>query len=141
MALVKFIPKWHYGMWKINPATDDYDGRRKWYAKKKSRELGAVDENLARYLAALNNGARPLQIKDGAVRSEGEDVYRISQQGTTYGKLAETRLYVYPDVEASVLHLLTIGDKRTQSQDIAFCKECVRAIKKQKALQDERVPD
>jgi hypothetical protein len=127
-------------MWKINSATDDYDKRRRWYEKNRPRELGAINENLAKYLAALNNGAKPLQIKDGAIRSEGGDVYRISQHGSTFGKLAETRLYVYPDVEASVLHLLTIGDKRTQSEDIQFGKECVKAIKKQKAQQNERVP-
>jgi hypothetical protein len=126
-------------MWKLNQATDQYDSRRKWYAKKRKKELDAVDDNLAQYFAALNNGGNPLQIKDGAIRSEGGDVYRISQHGAARGNLEETRLYVYPEVETSILHLLTIGDKRTQSEDIQFAKECVKAIKKQRASQNERV--
>jgi hypothetical protein len=124
-------------MWKTTP-TDDYVRQRKWYDRKKPRELGAVEENLNKYLKALNGGLNPVNIKDGAVRSEGESVYRVGQQGSSYGKVAETRLYVYPDVEASDLLLLTIGDKRTQTADIKACKECVRAIKKQRALENER---
>jgi hypothetical protein len=43
--------------------------------------------------------------------------------------LAATRLYVYPDVEAETLYLLTLGDKSTQADDIQDCKQFVKQIK------------
>jgi hypothetical protein len=39
--------------------------------------------------------------------------------------LAQTRLYVYPDLATRELHLLTIGDKGTQKVDIQLCKSFV----------------
>jgi hypothetical protein len=46
----------------------------------------------------------------------------IDQHGEE-GKPAQTRLYVYPDVDSHVLYLITIGDKKSQRQDNASCRE------------------
>ena len=39
------------------------------------------------------------------------------------------RLYVYADTHTDTLYALTIGDKKSQSEDIQYCKRAVRQIK------------
>ena len=96
--------------------------RRRKFEKKKKRQLAAVDVNLATYFRALEF-ANPLQIKHGFVHPEPLGIVAIDQSGGGHGKLAETRLYVYPDTETQLLHLITIGDKNTQAEDIQFAKD------------------
>jgi len=118
-------------MWTVRQTTDEYERRRKRYAKNRERELAAVDQNLAIYLAALNAGTMPMQVATmhSWVRTEPQGVFAIDQRTKGGEKnLAQTRLYVYPDTVSKILHLLTIGGKDSQSDDIQFCRECAIEI-------------
>lgn len=115
-------------MWQLEP-TDDYERQFRWYEKKRSRELEAVLRNLQTYFEALRAGNKPMQIKYGFVHVEPSGVFAIDQKGGT-GRLAQTRLYVYPDTDSEVLHLLTIGGKGIeQRNDIQLCKDFVTELK------------
>jgi hypothetical protein len=115
-------------VWALYP-TDEYARRRKWFAKKRPRELRATEENLDVFVESLNAGAPPKPILFGFLHVEPSDVLAIDQKGGG-NKLAETRLYVYPDVITKTLYLLTMGDKASQHDDIAICKDFVEEIKK-----------
>src|ERR1700720_4571989 len=99
-------------MWKIEP-TDKYVRDHRWYSKKRPNELKAVLNNLDTYVKAIQGGTKPLQVNAGFIHIEGQGVIAIDQKGGK-GKLAQTRLYVYPDSDREVLYLFTIGDKNTQ---------------------------
>jgi len=118
-----------YFMWKLSP-DDEYLRKYKRYGKKHARELHAVMDNLDTFLKALNEGALPQQIKAGFVHVEPMGVRAIDQKGGG-AALAETRLYVYPDEERKTLHLITLGDKRSQQNDIARCRRFVAHLRAQ----------
>lgn len=125
-------------MWQIEP-TDDYERQFRWYEKKHRRELEAVLRNLQTYLEALRAGNKPMQIKYGFVHVEPSGIFAIDQKGGV-GKLAQTRLYVYPDTDAEILHLLTIGGKgREQRNDIQLCKDFVAQLKERGPQDDKEV--
>jgi hypothetical protein len=114
-------------MWKMEKE-DDYLRRADRFSKKHRREWVAVHDNLDTYYKALLQGAKPLQIKFGFMHNEPQGVVAIDQKGG--GKsLMQTRLYVFPFVEKEVLHLITIGDKTTQSADLATCRNFVSSIR------------
>src|SRR4051812_580804 len=90
-------------MWKLSEPTERFESRHRRYEKKHPRELEAVLNNSATYLAALQAGTNPLQVKFGFVRQEGQGVVRISQSGGGRS-LAQTRLYLFPDMEDKILY-------------------------------------
>lgn len=105
-------------MW-TQEATQTYTARIKWLAKKREREYRGVLKNLNTYFTALCAGANPLQIKFGFIHPERRGVVALDQGG---GRgMAETRLYVFPDDRDKVLWLLTVGDKKSQPDDIKLC--------------------
>jgi hypothetical protein len=114
-------------MWVIK-RMDEYARRSKFYQKKHPRELAAVLDNLDTFHQALNSGVKPKQARFGFIHVEPSDVFAIDQKGGGV-KLAQTRLYVYPDAEREVLYLLTLGDKRSQHQDIENCKHFVAQLR------------
>jgi len=126
-------------MWVIK-RTEEYINRSREYEKKHRRELAAVLNNLDIFLETLNNGVKPREAKFGFIHPEPIGVLAIDQKRGGPG-LAETRLYVYPDETRKVLYLLTLGDKKTQSQDIKNCKGFVPQILKLEADSDARQPD
>lgn len=66
----------------------------------------------------------------------GRGIVAIEQKGG--GKnLAETRLYVYPDVDAEILYLFTIGDKKSQKTDVKTCQGYVEQLNKLKKEDDK----
>jgi len=88
----------------------------------------AVASNLATLFQALNNGAKPEQLKTlGFVRSEPLGILAISEKGVSKGtKPKAFRLYVYPDDVTEIVHLLLLGEKqKQQSRDIKLCMEYV----------------
>jgi hypothetical protein len=123
-------------MWKLE-LTDEYERRHKRYAKNHPRELQAVLDNLDTYFKSLEAGVNPLQIKHGFLHNEPLGVVAIDQKGG--GKnLAQTRLYVYPDTETEVLHVITLGDKRSQKkEDIPTCRVFVNSLRKERQVSDE----
>ena len=91
--------------------------------------------NLAVFVEALNAGSMPLQIlkMHTFVHVEPQGIFAIAQgKKGSRGNLAETRLYVYPDTDQQTLHLLTIGTKDTQPDDIQFYKGCVDQLEQKK---------
>lgn len=117
-------------MWTLEP-TEEYAARSRQYEKKHPLELTAVQVNLATYLAALEAGAKPLQIKFGFVHVEQCGVIAVDQKRGGR-KLAQTRLYLYPDATDHVLYQIIIGDKNTQQKDILFCNWFVAQVRKRK---------
>jgi len=113
--------------------TDEYDRRLKRLHKNRPRETMAVLSNLETFLEALNGGISPKPPAFGFLHVEPSDVLAVDQKGGG-NKLAQTRLYVYPDAAKKTLYLLTVGDKSTQRDDIETCKRFVAQIK---ALPDE----
>jgi hypothetical protein len=122
-------------MFRLFP-TQSYERDLKRYAKNRPAELKAVLDNLDKYLQSLQAGVKPLQIKAGFIHPEPQGVIAIDQKGG--GKnLAQTRLYVFPDVEAEVLYLIVLGDKNSQKSDIQASREFVNELIKQKASDGE----
>jgi hypothetical protein len=68
-------------------------------------------------------------VKVGYVHPEPGGVLAITQQGA--GKNAiPLRMYVYPDDEAKTLYLITIGDKKSQHDDITTtCRSALKFLK------------
>jgi hypothetical protein len=122
-------------MWEIK-TTDEYERRKKHYEKKHPRELVSVQDNLDTYLMMLNSGVKPKQAIFGFVHAEPFDVVAIDQKGGGTN-LAQTRLYAYPDVTRNTLYLITLGDKKSQRNDIKVCKDFVARLAELKGDSDE----
>lgn len=126
-------------MWELN-WTAEYQGRHKRFERKRPRETEAVLTNLNRYFEALLHGAQPKQIQGGWIHPEPLDVVALDQKGggkkkggKNHGKgLAQIRLYVYPDRIMEVLHIILLGDKDTQKEDISYCKAYVQNLSNEK---------
>ncbi len=116
-------------MWEVE-TTDEYDRRHRRYQKKRPRELKAILNNLDTYFETLKSGVKPQNIFFGFVHHEPNGVRAIDQRGGG-GTLAQTRLYVYPDEEAKVLHIITLGDKSSQDGDIQTSKQFMVELRKQ----------
>ncbi len=114
--------------WKLEIA-DKYVRVFKRYEKKEPKILKAVLANLDKYFHALEDHVSPQNITAGFIHKEPHGIKAIDQKGGNE-KLKETRLYIYPDTTKNTLHLITIGDKKTQSVDIKFCNKYVKDIRK-----------
>lgn len=114
--------------WRIEP-TDAYSRAHKRYEKKQPAELIAVLDNLDRYFKTIAHGVHPQFVVAGYIHDEGKGVRAIDQKGGGKGKLRQTRLYVYPDVNQKVLYLITIGDKSSQKDDIKLSANFVIKLK------------
>src|SRR5438045_3719478 len=117
-------------MWQMRE-TEEYGRRLKQFAKKYRRELAAMLDNLDTYLHTLQAGVHPKQIRHGFTHSETHGAIAIDQKGAE-GKPAQTRLYVYPDPELRILYLITIGDKGSQRDDNATCRELIVGLREEK---------
>lgn len=117
-------------MWKTRE-TEEFARRLKQFAKKYRRETLAMLNNLDTYLKTLQAGVNPQQVRHGFTHSETHGAIAIDQKGTE-GKAAQTRLYVYPDPDTSTLNLITIGDKRSQRDDNATCREFIVSLREEK---------
>lgn len=116
-------------MWSIQNQPD-VEKRVKKFGKKWSRELTNVFANLDALLAALNYGTRSEQLKKlGFVHSEPTGILAIDQSGPSKGgRLKQFRLYVYPDENDCVLHIITLGDKVSQRDDLRTGKRFVETL-------------
>ena len=113
--------------------SDEFARRQRHYEKKHPRELQAVRVNLVFCIESLNNGVPPHQINSGFIHTEGQGVVAIDQKGQ--GKnLAQTRLYLYAEVETQTLHIITLGDKKSQREDIRTCRNYVESLRKAREL-------
>jgi hypothetical protein len=112
-------------LWEIR-ITDEYERRKKQFAKKHPRELQAVLGNLDTYHKTLSNGIKPKQAVFGFIHAEPFDVVAVTEKGGP--ALAATRLYTYPDITRNTLYLITLGDKKSQPDDIKVCKDFVARL-------------
>ena len=117
--------------WRV-VTTEGYETHYKRYSRRRKRELFAIIANLQRFVNAINIPHASLRtMKARYIHREPNGIVAIGQEGG-YGKgLAKTRLYTYPDAGAKTLYLLCIGGEKGQSQDIQYCREQVRKIKRQ----------
>ena len=114
--------------WQIEQSSF-FNSRFQRFQKKHPSEAASVLTNLESYLTSLRLSRSPLTVKLGFLHSEPEGMKALDQ-GKIKGKPIQTRLYVYPDIETSTLHVISIGTKQDQSGDISECREYVRSIKK-----------
>ncbi len=69
--------------------------------------------NLDRYKRGLDEGGIPQRVTAGYIHPEKKGVIAIDQSGSPG---AQIRLYLVP--QSREIHLITIGDKRSQQEDI-----------------------
>ena len=111
--------------------SDRFGTTFKRYEKKHPNELKALLANLDKYLCALQQCGNPLQIKAGFIHNEPQGIKALDQSGGAQRhKLKEVRLYIFPSIENKVLHLLIIGDKTSQQEDINFSKDYLKKLKR-----------
>jgi hypothetical protein len=106
------------------------------YEKKNPRELAAVLDNLDTDFKTLASGTKPKQAVFGFVHAEPNNVVAIDQKGGGRS-LAQTRLYIYPDVTRETMYLITLGDKKSQRDDIAVGKDFVAKLPEMEGDSDE----
>ena len=72
-----------------------------------------------------------MQVTAGFIHNEPDGIIALDQKGGKQKvKLQQTRLYIFPNVEAKILYLLLIGSKQSQGKDINYCRKFVRKFKK-----------
>jgi hypothetical protein len=114
-------------MWQLLEA-DEFGPCFRFCEKKRPRELEAVLENLQTYHKALLAGTNPAQIPFRFVRQERyHGLVAIDQRGKG-ANLAQARLYLFPDLATKTLHLIRIGDKNTQTEDLRLCRKYVDSL-------------
>jgi len=99
----------------------------RWYTKKQPAELAAVLRNLDRTMTLLANSPHARTIQAGFLHTEPHGMVAIDQRGGV-GRLQETRLYCYAQDDARTLHLLGIGNKSSQSADLARLSPVARSL-------------
>lgn len=114
--------------WFIEP-TENYNRAHKYYEKKHPNELIAVLDNLDKYFKILCNSVNPQFIVAGFIHDEPKGVKALDQRGSGKGKLQQARLYIYADIDTKILHLITIGDKKSQHTDIKQSSDFVIKLK------------
>lgn len=126
-------------MWNLSPLSDVHK-RLDSFKKKWAHEMTNVFDNLDTIVKALNEGTRPEQLKQlGFVHSEPCGVLAIDQKGPGKGsKLKQFRLYVFPEEDAEILHLITLGDKDSQKDDIRQVKGFAQGLSQKKITDANR---
>ena len=110
--------------------TDKYLRDHAYYEKKHPNELAAILDNLDTYFKTLEKVGNPLQVTAGFIHPESDGVIAIDQKGGRRKiKLQQTRLYIFPDTQMTILHILAIGDKISQRDDINICRAFVKKLK------------
>ncbi|TXT21070.1 MAG: Uncharacterized protein FD138_4106 [Planctomycetota bacterium] len=112
---------------------EDAQKRLKKYGKKWMHEVVNVSDNLGTLIDALDEGAKPEQLKKlGFVRSEPSGILAIDESGPGKGsKMKALRLLVFPHEEKQDLYVMTLGDKDSESDDIRLCKVFVAGLQSQ----------
>ncbi len=112
--------------WKLLPHSA-YLRDQRWYAKKRPAELSAVLRNLERTMTLLARSPSARSVQAGFLHPEPHGMLAIDQRGGG-GRLQETRLYCYAHAGSRTVHLLGIGDKSSQSADLARLSPVARTL-------------
>ena len=99
----------------------------RWYTKKRPAELTAVHHNLGRYMILLARSPAARSVQAGFLHPEPYGMVAVDQRGGA-GGLQETRLYCYAHSGSRTVHLLGIGDKSSQSADLARLAPLARSL-------------
>ena len=117
-------------MWVIQKSPF-FEARFKRFQKKHPEEAKAVLNNLDSYFKALCVGANPVNIQVGFIHHEPEGIKALDQKGWK-GNLMQSRIYIFPETEAKIVHVISIGTKPDQGSDISECKDYIRPLKERK---------
>ena len=60
---------------------------------------------------------------------EPNGVQAIDPRKEAKASSPQARLYVFPDEQSEILHLITLGDKDSQHDDIQYCKSYVYELR------------
>lgn len=112
-------------MWK-HDQTDEFNERFKKFEKKNRDSLSYVLNKLSVVAQALANDGKIETLKYNFLRHEREGVYAV--RCSSKGK-RPLRLYFFAHLSSETLHLLTIGDKNTQTDDIKWCANTAKNLK------------
>lgn len=116
-------------MWQLQP-TVQYERKIGRLIKKRPLEAKAVLENLNTYFETLKVVGNPLMLKFGFIHTEGMGAIAIDQKGGGGGKLKQIRLYVFAEEATFLVHLITVGDKTSQKEDVKECHKYISDLKK-----------
>ncbi len=111
-------------LWKIT-ATAQFNRDIKKYTKSHPVETSHMLANSRKLLEALNNSIPVCDITAGFIHHEPKGIKAVDQKGPTKGKLKQTRMYIYPELDEKKSHFICIGDKQSQSKDIDYSKKYV----------------
>lgn len=116
-----------YHEWILVP-TDLFERELKKYLKKFPDESCAVLERLETYKEELNLCDEPQKVIHGWLHPEPYGIKAITQQGKG-GSLKATRLYIYAEKESHKIWVFTIGDKKSQKENIKICENFVKSLR------------
>jgi len=103
--------------WVLHPH-EGYLRDQRWYLKKRPHEFAAVAHNLQRYMNLLAVTPQARAIQAGFIHPEPHGMVALDQRGGA-GHLQPTRLYCFAEARTRRVHLLAIGDKASQAEDLA----------------------
>lgn len=113
-------------MW-VYVENGEFERRKRKFQKRHRQEtLNALD-NVAAFKGALESGLKPQQIIRGFIHNEQHGVLAMDESGPKNPKKV-VRVYVYPDEPKCELHVITIGDKDSQTEDVKYCHEYVDSV-------------
>jgi hypothetical protein len=124
--------------WQIS-ACVDYLKVRKDFSKKYPHEMRAVAGNLLTLFQALENGAKPEQLKSLGFVHGNYPLGILSIDETGHEKQSKPkalRLYLYPCEAEQVVYAMLLGEKDArQPGDVKLCKHFVEQKTKELAAQ------
>ena len=129
-------------VWQINPCTD-YIKRCKDFGKKYPHEVRAVGRNLVTMVSALENGAKPEQVKSFGFIHGNYDYGIVSIDETGHDKPSKPkalRLYAYACEDEQVVYAMLLGEKDGQQNDVKLCKRFVSEKIKEIAAKKATAP-
>lgn len=115
--------------WQIQQA-DGFDAQFHRFDKKHKPEAAALLRNLDKYFGSLREGTNPLQIKAGFIHGEQKGVKALDQSGCETSSPMQSRLYVYPETDKCLLHVICIGTKTNQGSDVKAAADYVTRLRK-----------
>jgi hypothetical protein len=114
-------------VWQYDNGSTAWQSKAKKMAKAYPNEMKRMLDNLDRYLQGLNSGLNPLTYHPGFLHRERSGAKAIDASGLNGA--AQTRLYVYPEIERQLLHVITVGDKHSQDADNQDCADYIANLK------------
>lgn len=111
----------------VEVPTDLFVRRMKEFSRKRPAQLDAVLRNLARYKFMIDHQPIARLISSNFIHAEKKGIVALTESGFK-PKQPQTRLYLYPAQNSKTLYLITIGDKRTQSEDIQDCYRFIETL-------------